>query len=66
MTSNIARIFAFQALLPAEATGLRQDSKAQAEQIRSVTVERLGPVLGRVPSDVMAKLDEALRIHLEI
>ena len=66
VTSNTARIYPFQTLLPAEITGLRQDSKAQAEQVRSITVERLGAVLGRVPPDVMAHLDEALRLHLQL
>ncbi|WP_375001408.1 type II toxin-antitoxin system PemK/MazF family toxin [Aeromicrobium sp. CTD01-1L150] len=66
VTSNTDRVFAFQALLPAADTGLRQDSKAQVEQVRSVAVERLGSVLGRVPSDVMAQLDDALRLHLQL
>lgn len=66
VTSNTDRIFPFQALLPAGATGLRQDSKAQAEQVRSIAVERLGAVLGQVPADVMAQLDEALRLHLQL
>ena len=66
VTSNTARIFPFQVLLPAGDTGLRQDSKAQAEQIRSVTIERLGAVLGRVPADLMTRLDDALRIHLQL
>lgn len=65
VTSNIERIYPFQALLSAAATGLRQDSKAQAEQVRSVAVDRLGAVLGRVPSDVMAHVDDALRLHLQ-
>ena len=42
IASNIRRVYPFQVLLPAEATGLEQDSKAQAEQIRSVAVERVG------------------------
>lgn len=66
VTSNIARIYPFQTLLPAELTGLRVDSKAQAEQIRSVAVERVGPVLGRVPPQVMSSLEEALRVHLQL
>nr|WP_183321013.1 type II toxin-antitoxin system PemK/MazF family toxin [Flexivirga oryzae] len=66
VTSNTARIFPFQVLLPAGDTGLRQDSKAQAEQIRSVTIEQLGAVLGRVPADLMTRLDDALRIHLQL
>jgi mRNA interferase MazF len=66
VTSNVERIYPFQTLLSAEATGLRRDSKAQAEQVRSVSVERLGPVLGRVPGVVMAELDGALRLHLHL
>ena len=66
ITSNTSRIFPFQTLLPAAATGLRLDSKAQAEQVRSVAVERLGSVLGRVPADVMAAVDDALRLHLQL
>jgi mRNA interferase MazF len=66
VTSNVDRAYAFQAILPAGETGLGQDSKAQAEQIRSVATERVGPVLGRVPSGVMAQLDEALRLHLQL
>jgi len=66
VTSNIERIFPFQALLPATATGLQQDSKAQAEQVRSIAVERLGAVLGRAPADIMEKLDDALRLHLQL
>jgi mRNA interferase MazF len=66
VTSNITRVFPFQVLLRAELTGLRVDSKAQAEQIRSVAVERLGPVLGRRPAAVMDDLDQALRLHLQL
>ena len=66
VTSNTDRIFAFQALLPAAATGLRVDSKAQAEQVRSIDVERLGAVLGRTPAEVMEELDDALRLHLQL
>lgn len=66
VTSNTDRIFAFQARLPAASTGLRQDSKAQAEQVRSIAVERLGSVLGRASVDAMAQLDDALRLHLQL
>jgi mRNA interferase MazF len=66
VTSNVARIFPFQTLLPAASTGLRVDSKAQAEQVRSVSVERVGPVLGVIPTQVMKELDDALRLHLNL
>lgn len=66
VTSNVARVFPFQTLLMAAQSGLRVDSKAQAEQVRSVAVDRIGPVLGRVPPGVMAELDDALRLHLQL
>jgi len=66
VTSNVDRVYPFQVRLLASSTGLRTDSKAQAEQVRSVAVQRVGHQLGRVPSDVMVQLDEALRVHLAL
>jgi mRNA interferase MazF len=66
VTSNVRRVFPFQVLLPAQMTGLRVDSKARAEQVRSVSMERLGPVLGRLSASTIAALDDALRLHLEL
>lgn len=66
LTSNTSRVFPFQTLLPAELTGLRVDSKAQAEQIRSVAVERVGQLEGRVPPELMVELDDAIRLHLAL
>lgn len=64
VTSNVARVHPFQVLLPAAGTGLRQDSKAQAEQVRSVSVERVGRLLGQLPAELAGELDAALRLHL--
>ena len=66
VTSNIAKIYPFQVLLSATATGLAVDSKAQAEQIRSVATERLLHRIGRVSPIELAQLDDALRLHLEL
>ncbi|TNC23989.1 type II toxin-antitoxin system PemK/MazF family toxin [Amycolatopsis alkalitolerans] len=64
VTSNVTRVYPFQVLLRAEECGLRADSKAQAEQVRSVAMERVGRKAGQMPPAVMAKLDNALRLHL--
>jgi mRNA interferase MazF len=66
VTSNVARIYPFQVLLRADQTGLGRDSKAQAEQVRSVAVERIGNRVGRLPPATMTELDEALRVHLAL
>ena len=66
LTSNVTYVYPFQVLLPAAATGLGRDSKAQAEQVRSVAIERVGETAGLLPTDVMAALDDALRLHLAL
>ena len=66
VTSNLERIHSFQVLLTAQATGLARDSKAQAEQVRSVVVERVGDRIGVLTGAEPAELDEALRIHLAL
>jgi mRNA interferase MazF len=64
VTRNIAKIYPFQVLLSSSATGLAVDSKAQAEQIRSIATERLLHRIGRVSPVELAQLDDALRLHL--
>jgi mRNA interferase MazF len=66
VTSSTDRLYPFQVMLRASATGLERDSKAQAEQVRSVAVERVGALVGVVPPGLMALLDEALRLHLAL
>ena len=66
VTSNVRRVLPFQVLLTRTATGLSLDSKAQAEQVRSIAVERIGRPLGHVPPAIMTELDEALRLHLAL
>lgn len=66
VTSNVDRVYPFQVLLAAPATGLPRDSKAQAEQVRSVAVERVGERIGTLTRTDLADLEEALRIHLAL
>lgn len=64
VTSNVARIFPFQVMLPAAQCGLPRDSKAQAEQVRSIAVERVGQHVGELPASLVSDLEDALRLHL--
>ncbi len=64
VTTNTGRVHPFQVLLLADDTGLPSDSKAQAEQVRSVAVERIGERAGVLSATGLAALDEALRLHL--
>ena len=66
VTTNTERVYPFQVLLTAGDSGLERDSKAQAEQVRSISVQRVGRLIGQVPFDLMAHLDNALRLHLAL
>ena len=66
VTSNTRRVYPFQVLLTAEETRLARDSKAQAEQVRSVTIERIGAKVAVLSAPQLAALDEALRLHLAL
>jgi mRNA interferase MazF len=66
VTSNVSRVYPFQVLLPARECGLPSDSKAQAEQVLSVAIERIGRRVGQLTAPLLAELDEALRLHLAL
>lgn len=66
VTSNIRRVYPFQVYLTTSDSGLDRDSKAQAEQIRAVGVERIGGRIGVLAGRSMSELDEAIRIHLSL
>ena len=66
LTTNTATVHRFQVLVRASECGIPEDSKAQIEQIRAVSVARVGPRIGTVPPRLMREIDEALRIHLAL
>lgn len=66
VTTNVQRVYPFQVRLAARETGLNRDSKAQAEQVRSVSIDRVVDKLGSVPPALMLQIDEALRLHLSL
>lgn len=66
VTSNVERVFPFQVVLSASECGLKTDSKAQAEQVRSVALGRLKRRIGTVPGRTLQLLDNALRLHLNL
>lgn len=66
VTSNTERILPFQVLLSATDCGLPADSKAQAEQVRSIAPHRLRRRIGALPAGTVRRLDAALRTHLAL
>ncbi|MFI9076878.1 type II toxin-antitoxin system PemK/MazF family toxin [Streptomyces sioyaensis] len=66
LTSNTSRVLTFQVFLGAEECRLPKDSKAQCEQVRAVTLERVRQRVGSVPRQRMVEIDVALRRHLAL
>lgn len=66
LTSNVHRVRPFQVLIEAGVGGVQRDSKAQCEQVRAVTVEMVGALIGRLPLPIVGRIDEALRVQLDL
>jgi mRNA interferase MazF len=66
VTSNTTHVYPFQVLLAAGEGGLTAESKAQAEQVRSVDYARLRRRIGALRPATLGRLDEALRTHLAL
>lgn len=67
VTSNVSRVFPFEVLLPSGKSGLPKDSKALAQQIRTISRERLLPGrAGMLDATLMRAVDAAIRLHLAL
>lgn len=65
ITSNVSRIYPFEVVLEPKDSGLPKPSKVQAQQIRTISKQRLsGGSLGSLSKDMMQLVDAAVKIHL--
>jgi mRNA interferase MazF len=65
--SNLTRVYPFEVALSRADAGLPKDSKAQAQQIRTIAKERItGTPLGRLAADKLREVDAAIRLHLAL
>jgi len=64
ITSSVSRIYPFEALLTCSSSGLKNDSKAKCNQIRTVSKERLLNLLGAISSEELRQVEKGLLIHL--
>jgi len=56
----------YQAVIEPHESGLSNISVAQAEQVRSVSVRRVARIVGNLTHEAMARVDDALRVHLAL
>jgi mRNA interferase MazF len=65
VTSNVTRVYPFEVLLAPEDSGLTKSSKVQAQQVRTISKQRIiGEVVGSLNEEMMILIDAALKLHL--
>ncbi|WP_026733733.1 type II toxin-antitoxin system PemK/MazF family toxin [Fischerella sp. PCC 9605] len=65
LTSNVNRVYPFEVLLNPDDSGLPKASKIQAQQVRTISKQRItGEVVGSLSEELMVLVDVALKLHL--
>jgi len=65
ITSNVSRVYPFEVLLNPDDSGLPKPSKVQAQQVRTISKQRIeGEPLGTLSEELMQLVDAALKLHL--
>jgi len=62
----MTRVYSFEVELSAGIGGLRTRSKVMVNQTRAVDKVRLIKRLGYVPDDIMAEINNALRLNYDV
>ncbi|MBI4298440.1 MAG: type II toxin-antitoxin system PemK/MazF family toxin [Chloroflexi bacterium] len=60
------KIYPFEVLIPGGIAGLTRDSRIKANQIRTIDRHRLVGLRGSLPLHYLPKVEQALRIHLNL
>ncbi|MEQ1837203.1 MAG: type II toxin-antitoxin system PemK/MazF family toxin [Candidatus Nitrotoga sp.] len=67
LTSKTERVFPFEVLLAAKSSGLSQNSKALAQQIRTLSKSRIvSNKIGELSPPLMLKIEAAIKLHLSL
>jgi mRNA interferase MazF len=65
ITSNITRVYPFEVLLNPEDSGLFKISKVQAQQIRTISKQRvLADLVGSLSQELIDLVNDAIKLHL--
>lgn len=65
LTSSTTKVHPFEVLIEAGVLG-PESGKIKANQIRTIDKKRLGGLLGMLPARLIAKAEDALRLHLDL
>lgn len=63
-STNLAKIYPFEAKLPKGSGNLPKDSKVKADQIRTLDKRRIIKAIGLLDDESLVRIEIALKIHL--
>ena len=67
LTSQVGRVYPFEVLLTTTDSGLSKLSKAQVQQIRTISKQRIvSRRVGRLGAGPIQNIEEALKLHLNL
>ena len=66
ISSSVSRIFSFEVEIPAGIGGQKIRSKILVNQTRPIDKIRLNKKLGHLPTDILIKIDRALKLHYNL
>ena len=65
-SQSLDKIYPFEVFLPKGSGNLPRDSKAKADQIRTIDKMRLIRCLGELKKDQIEDIEKAIKIHLDL
>jgi mRNA interferase MazF len=66
LTSNVAFVADFEVFISKGEGNLPKDSKAKADQIRTLDKQRLVKKIGKLPASFSIEIKRALQLHLDL
>ncbi len=67
ITFNVTKVYPFEVFIAANESGLPKDSKAQCQQLRTVSVQRIiSHKIGALKSATIGKVNVGMRLHLSV
>ncbi len=65
ITSSVSnKVYPFEVFIPKGVGNLDKNSKAKANQIRTIDKKRIIKEIGKLPDEIMEKINNAIKIHL--
>jgi mRNA interferase MazF len=67
ITSNVTRVYPFEILLNPEDSSLSKPSKVQAQQVRTISKQRItSDAVGSLSEEIRQLVNAALKLHLDV